>query len=601
MYADSSVARQPTGSSPLHPVVSSENPPTQDARRSDPGKGAHSIHSAPNLHSFNQDSNFKEDVRPELSSRPHSTIAIQDHIGRTETPSDFGKAAKPNPQTRLDAQTVSGGLYMVPIPDMPNMLPLYAHLELAARSTPPMSAPQGYWQWHPLPVSVPTIRTVHSPSKQDETSSDQSTSETQDETSSDRSTSTDKDETPVPGSGRNPGGKIAARQRAIFKRLQRNPCTLKSASVNLGGLKLDLIDPQTGETALTAIALYKKEGLAALDYLLDAGAKLDAVNRAGRTPLMCASATGNGGIVRILLQRGSKVDRHDPKGWSAIMLAAERGHYNVVEEILNSSCCQQTSWYNYDCAHGYKGDVNDCRTEDAQEFHLRGTTEKALPLVSELLGKGPAATLGKKEKKIVEALWKRANDRADAYRRTLTAQGVHMASIAVAVAAGAGKQQVIRTAMAYGAEIEGGRQDGYSAMTNAASRGHIGAMETLLDYGARINGVDNHGDTALLAALRWNNEAAAIRLLAWGADPGLVDANGQSAAALAQDGNFGDFLQSLDDVRHSKPARASRGTPAAGIAASNRKKNASKGEGERASTSSGTKDRTPREKTQGAQ
>jgi ankyrin repeat protein len=83
-------------------------------------------------------------------------------------------------------------------------------------------------------------------------------------------------------------------------------------------------------------------------------------------------------------------------------------------------------------------------------------------------------------------------------------------------------------------------------------------METLLDYGARIDGVDKHGDTALLAALRAENEAAAIQLVAWGADPDLVDANGQSAAALAQDGNFSDFLQALDDVRHSKPARAPR-------------------------------------------
>jgi hypothetical protein len=420
MYADSFAARQSTVSSPRHPVDSSQNPPNQDARLSDPGQAAHSFPSAQNLRSSHHDSNFKEDVRPMLSSRPHSAIPIQDHIGSTETPLNFYEAPKPYPQTGLHPQTVIAGQYMAPIPDLHNMWSLYASLEFASRSALLMSSPQGYWQWQPLPVSMPTIRTESPPGErgesssgrsisgaQAETSSVQSTSGAHGETSSDQSTSGAEVKTSgvrstvgakkkirYSESGTKSKRKMDVTQNAFFKAVQNNPRSLPKLAKEGRGLNLDAVDPKTGETALTSIAGRKGDKYAVFDQLLACGANPEVVNRAGRTPLMCASVVGNAGIVRRLLEVGSEVLQYDRNGWNALSLAATGGHHDVVEHCLQRGRQKLKPWE-------YESESkNERREEEALAFFRHGVTKTSLPSVSELNEKGPATTLGKPEKKI---------------------------------------------------------------------------------------------------------------------------------------------------------------------------------------------------------
>jgi hypothetical protein len=122
-----------------------------------------------------------------------------------------------------------------------------------------------------------------------------------------------------------------------------------------------------GNTPLHFAALSAKPVVAAL--LCDAGAQLDAINRAGETPLVQACAAANWDLARFLLERGAKpeighaqpaliaaasiddddadgvklllkrktrVDARDALQRTALMAAALRGHATIVRVLLDA-------------------------------------------------------------------------------------------------------------------------------------------------------------------------------------------------------------------------------------------------------------------------
>lgn len=70
---------------------------------------------------------------------------------------------------------------------------------------------------------------------------------------------------------------------------------------------------------------------AAITALVDAGAKLDAVNNDGFTPLHAAAALGQTKAIITLLDVGANLEAADNDGFTPIDLARKRYHYEVVE------------------------------------------------------------------------------------------------------------------------------------------------------------------------------------------------------------------------------------------------------------------------------
>ena len=68
--------------------------------------------------------------------------------------------------------------------------------------------------------------------------------------------------------------------------------------------------------------------------LLDKGARIDAPDENGSTPLMVASEYGNTGVVKILLDEGAEVNAHNKNGWTALMVASYYGKADAVEILL---------------------------------------------------------------------------------------------------------------------------------------------------------------------------------------------------------------------------------------------------------------------------
>jgi ankyrin repeat protein len=88
---------------------------------------------------------------------------------------------------------------------------------------------------------------------------------------------------------------------------------------------------------VTPLAIACTNGIADLvELLLEAGADPHATLPGGETALMTAARTGKIGPVRSLLARGAKVNARERKGQTALMWAAAEGHAEVVDALLNA-------------------------------------------------------------------------------------------------------------------------------------------------------------------------------------------------------------------------------------------------------------------------
>ena len=75
--------------------------------------------------------------------------------------------------------------------------------------------------------------------------------------------------------------------------------------------------------------------LDAVRTLLDAGARVDAVDSVGRTPLMWAAWKGKEDVVQELLKRGANAKATTETGWTALRYAEQGGHTQIVELLKN--------------------------------------------------------------------------------------------------------------------------------------------------------------------------------------------------------------------------------------------------------------------------
>lgn len=73
-----------------------------------------------------------------------------------------------------------------------------------------------------------------------------------------------------------------------------------------------------------------------VEKLIASGAKKEASDASGLTPLMSASYMGNTDIVELLTKAGSPLEQRDKSGYTALIFASNAGHVKCVETLLRS-------------------------------------------------------------------------------------------------------------------------------------------------------------------------------------------------------------------------------------------------------------------------
>ncbi|CAE7458203.1 unnamed protein product [Symbiodinium necroappetens] len=207
------------------------------------------------------------------------------------------------------------------------------------------------------------------------------------------------------------------------------------------------VQDERGRTALVVAA--RKGHAHVVDFLVRAGAKLEAHDQYGYTALMSAAFFNELEVAEVLIKAGAQLDAACSEG-TALTVAAEHGHLRVVEALLRA------------------GAQLEARDENGKTALIVAAINGWLDVVEALLEAG--AQLEARDK-----------------------QG----STALIWAACEKHQEVVTALVLDGAEIAARGADGFTALTWAVSKGQLLLVEALLKAGAHAEALDKQLAEAL--------------------------------------------------------------------------------------------------------
>ena len=185
---------------------------------------------------------------------------------------------------------------------------------------------------------------------------------------------------------------------------------------------------------MTALACAAKHGhVEIVGYLLEKGAKLEAIDGRGQTLLTWAAKRGCMDIVRILIDNGANVNAHDNQNGTPYTWVLKRGYKAIVDLLIQTNLVSlepQDKWY------------------DPKTFEALGTSVDD---------------------------WAPHVNARDRHGRTLlsrAAEFVHEASALLLIT--------------NGADLEADEGQGHTPLLWAAKRGHTSVVRLLLDHKACI-------------------------------------------------------------------------------------------------------------------
>jgi ankyrin repeat protein len=93
---------------------------------------------------------------------------------------------------------------------------------------------------------------------------------------------------------------------------------------------------QSGITPIMATAATPDGPIEIGKMLLEKGAKVNAKDWLGWTPLMYAAYNGRTDLAKLLLKKGAEVNAVSHTGWTPLMYAAYKGHVEIVKLLIEN-------------------------------------------------------------------------------------------------------------------------------------------------------------------------------------------------------------------------------------------------------------------------
>lgn len=239
--------------------------------------------------------------------------------------------------------------------------------------------------------------------------------------------------------------------------------------------------------------------IAMVGALLDAGAKVDAVNKLGRTPLAKSITDSSGKICELLLEHHASVDLADKHGVTPLMLAAAEGRGHVMDILL----------------------AHNARTEAGQN-----------PLVVQIINQSEGLSAPAEFTRFIGPL-------RDAAFLKLVAQGADInaktdgGDSVLAIAILRNNMNYVPFLLDRGANINEKNKDNITPLLYAAHNGKALIVRYLLAHGADPKVVGPDGITALHLGVEQGNFAIVEMLLQKGVDLSPKNAAGKTPLALA--------------------------------------------------------------------
>ncbi|CAG9818394.1 unnamed protein product [Phaedon cochleariae] len=240
-----------------------------------------------------------------------------------------------------------------------------------------------------------------------------------------------------------------------------------------------------------------------VEFLLSAGASIQARDDGGLHPLHNACSFGHADVVRLLLEAGANPNTRDNWNYTPLHEAAIKGKVDVCIALLQ---------------HG--ADVNIRNTEGKTALEVADTTTR------------PVLTGEYRKDELLEAARSGAEDRLLALLNPLNVN-CHASdgrrSTPLHLAAGYNRSRVVQLLLQQGADVHAKDKGGLVPLHNACSYGHFEVTEMLIKHGANVNANDLWAFTPLHEAASKARLEVCSLLLSEGADPHQLNCHGKSA------------------------------------------------------------------------
>ncbi|KAL1122657.1 hypothetical protein AAG570_002984 [Ranatra chinensis] len=298
---------------------------------------------------------------------------------------------------------------------------------------------------------------------------------------------------------------------------------------------------------------------------------VNARDTAGRksTPLHFAAGYGRKDVVEFLLSAGASIQARDDGGLHPLHNACSFGHADVVRLLLEAGANPNTrdNW-NYTPLHeaAIKGKVDVCIAllQHGADATIRNTEGKT-PLEVAESGTRAVLTGEYRKEEVLEAARTGSEERLLSLLTPLNVN-CHASdgrrSTPLHLAAGYNRSRVVQLLLQHGADVHAKDKGGLVPLHNACSYGHFEVTEMLVKAGANVNAMDLWQFTPLHEAASKSRVEVCSLLLSHGADPTLLNCHSKSAVDVAPSHELQDRLAYeykghclLDACRQADPSR----------------------------------------------
>ncbi|MBO4759404.1 MAG: ankyrin repeat domain-containing protein, partial [Spirochaetaceae bacterium] len=247
--------------------------------------------------------------------------------------------------------------------------------------------------------------------------------------------------------------------------------------------------------------------------LINAGARVNAANKKGLTPLAQAVALKNVEHIKIYSTHGADIFAADINGESPLTRCLRDG--NILKILVNASNLKVTDAYGNTPLH-------IALERKATAGSVRYLLDAGIAVdVANCYGETPLFSATKSDNyQGVQQLIK-----AGAIKNITDNQGNTALHACVRWAA----EKSCAKLLAAGYDVDIKNQSGKTPLAEAARQNRIEIMKQLISKGANINSQDVTGKSILMDAIQCKNPVAASLLLQKGADPTIVDVYGRNA------------------------------------------------------------------------
>jgi len=252
-----------------------------------------------------------------------------------------------------------------------------------------------------------------------------------------------------------------------------------------------------------------------VEFLIAAGANVDAQNNQKATPLHLACYDGHRDIAEKLISHGANIEARFANGTTPLFWTVPGGHTAVFELLVKKGADigvkvdNGANLLHSVAMHGQK-DMAEILIEKGADVNRR--SDDGTPPINYAAARG--------HKDVLELLIEEGADVNAADDRGYTPLRISVLL---------GKSEVLQTLLAKGADPNRRNDDGATPLHDAATEGYAAPAELLIANGAKVDAKDAKGHAPLHLAANHGHKDIVMLLITKGAEVNVQDENGDTA------------------------------------------------------------------------